>query len=159
VLKPEAHARESIDEALRLAGWVIQDAAEANVDAGPGVAVREFPLGKKYGFADYLLYVNGKAAGVIEAKKVGTPLTGVELQTGRYSEGLPKTLPAWRRPLPFLYESTGVETRFTNRLDPEPRSRSIFHFHRPATLAEWLEAEPLHGLCCLWASRLIRNGR
>ena len=26
-------------------------------------------------------------------------------------------------PLPFLYESTGVETRFTNRLDPEPRSR------------------------------------
>ena len=139
--KPEALAREAIDEALLLAGWLIQDAKEANVDAGPGVAVREFPLGRD--FADYLLYVNGKAAGVIEAKKAGTPLTGVEIQTGRYSQGLPRTLPAHLRPLPFLYQSTGVETRFTNLLDPEARSRSVFHFHRPETLAEWLSAEPL----------------
>ncbi|HEX5746031.1 MAG TPA: type I restriction-modification enzyme R subunit C-terminal domain-containing protein [Archangium sp.] len=139
---PEALAREAIDEALRLAGWIIQDAKDANVDAGTGVAVREFPLGK-HGFADYLLYINGKAAGVIEAKKAGTPLTGVELQTEHYSQGLPRTLPAWLRPLPFLYESTGVETRFTNRLDPEARSRPVFHFHRPHTLVEWLEAEPL----------------
>ncbi|HYO57349.1 hypothetical protein [Archangium sp.] len=71
--RPEALARETIDDALRLAGWIIQDAKEANVDASPGVAVREFPLGKKYGFADYLLYVNGEAAGIIEAKKTSSP--------------------------------------------------------------------------------------
>lgn len=43
------------------------------------------------------------------------------------------------RPLPFLYESTGVETRFTNRLDPEPRSRDLFSFHRPETVASWVD--------------------
>ncbi len=142
MLKPEALARQTIDEALRLAGWLIQDAKEANVDAGRGVAVREFPLGR-YGYADYLLYVDGKAAGIIEAKKEGTPLTGVEPQTERYSQGLPRILPAHLRPLPFLYQSTGVETRFTNLLEPEARSRSVFHFHRPDTLAEWLRADPL----------------
>lgn len=142
MLKPEALARETIDEALRLAGWLIQDTSDADVEAGPGVAVREFPLGR-YGFADYLLYVDGRAAGVIEAKKVGMPLTGVEPQTEKYSQGLPPALPAHVRPLPFLYQSTGVETHFTNLLDPEPRSRSVFHFHRPETLARWLEAEPL----------------
>jgi type I restriction enzyme R subunit len=142
VLKPEALARETIDEALQLAGWILQDVKTTNVHAGPGVAVREFPLGS-HGFADYLLYVKGKAAGVIEAKSLGTPLTGVESQTGKYSQGLPPRLPAWLRPLPFLYQSTGEETRFTNLLDPEPRSRHVFHFHRPETLAEWLQADPL----------------
>lgn len=142
MLKPEALARETIDEALRLGGWIIQDVRETDVGAGPGVVVREFPLGR-HGFADYLLYVNGKAAGVIEAKPVGVPLTGVESQTERYSQGLPRALPAWQRPLPFLYQSTGEETRFTNLLDPEPRSRQVFHFHRPETLAEWLDADPL----------------
>ena len=100
-----------------------------------GVAIREFPLTSGHGFADYLLYVDGKAAGVIEAKKAGVPLIGVEHQSERYVQGLPATLPAWRRPLPFAYESTGIETRFTNGLDPEPRSRPVFAFHRPETLA------------------------
>ena len=40
-------------------------------------------------------------------------------------------------PLPFIYESTGTETRFTNGYDPEARSRRVFTFHRPETLAEW----------------------
>lgn len=55
---------------------------------------------------------------MIEAKKEGSTLTGVEVQSAKYSEGLPAGLPAHRRPLPFLYESTGVETHFTNGLDP-----------------------------------------
>jgi type I restriction enzyme R subunit len=82
--------------------------------------------------------VDAKAAGVIEAKKLGATLTGAELQSGRYSKGLPDTLPAWRRPLPFLYESTGAETHFTNGLDPEPRARPVFAFHRPDALVQWL---------------------
>ena len=55
---------------------------------------------------------------MIEAKKQGATLTGVEIQSARYAKGLPAALPAWRRPLPFVYESTGVETHFTNGLDP-----------------------------------------
>ena len=79
-----------------------------------------------------------KAAGVIEAKKVGsTILTGREIQSAKYSEGLPDTLPAYIRPL-LLYESTGVETHFTSFADPEPKSRYRFNFHRLETLADWI---------------------
>jgi len=57
-----------------------------------------------------------KAAGVIEAKKQGVTLSGVETQSAKYTAGLPESLPAWSRPLPFFYQSTGVETRFTSGL-------------------------------------------
>ncbi len=141
-MSPEDQARAEIDRLLQVAGWQVVDLAQANIQAGRGVAIREFPL-PGHGFADYLLYVDGKAAGVIEAKKQGVTLTGVEIQAARYVAGLPATLPAWARPLPFSYQSTGLETRFTNGLDPEPRSRPTFAFHRPEMLAEWLTAQPM----------------
>lgn len=114
--------------------------------AKPGVAVREAFL--KTGFADYLLFVAGKALGVVEAKKVGVPLSGVEPQSARYAVGLRQPMQAWRpdSPLPFRYESTGVETFFTNGLDPDPRARRVFAFHRPETLAAWVqEPDTLRG--------------
>ena len=138
VTTPEEKARAEIDQLLGAAGWAVQDLKAANIHAAPGVALREFKLKDGYGSADYLLYIGGKAAGVIEAKKAGATLTGVELQSGRYSQGLPDALPAWRRPLPFVYESTGHETHFTNRLDPDPRARNVFAFHRPESLLAWL---------------------
>jgi len=140
-------ARRVIDGQLRAAGWLVQDYADANPLAGQGVAVREFRL--TAGFADYLLYVDAKIVGVVEAKREGTSLVEVEGQTRRYAEGLPKDaqLATWRRdePLAFCYESTGAETRFTNRLEPDPRSCEVFSFHRPRTLADWMaraDAEP-----------------
>src|SRR5580704_10183987 len=139
--KPEDRARAEIDRLLTAAGWLIQNRKDADITAGRGVAIREFPLKSGHGFADYLLYIDGAAGGVVEAKKAGLPLIGVEIQTSKYSEGLPADLPAYRRPLPFCYESTGVETRFTNLLEPEPRSRPVFAFHRPETLAAWIDAE------------------
>lgn len=137
---PEEQARRNIDALLTAAGWVVQDFKEANIHVARGVALREFELNAGFGTADYLLYVDGKAAGVIEAKKEGATLTGVEVQSGKYAQGLPASLPAWRRPLPFVYESTGLETHFTNALDPEPRARNVFAFHRPEMLAVWLGA-------------------
>ena len=138
VPQPEQEARKAIDRLLEQAGWVVCDANAANIHASRGVAIREFPL-PGHGFADYLLYIDGKAAGVIEAKKEGATLTGVETQSAKYTQGLPKGLPCWGNPLPFSYQSTGVETRFTHGLDPAPRSRPVFSFHRPETLARWLE--------------------
>ena len=137
-MTPEEQARANIDRLLEQAGWDVQDADSINLYAGNGVAVREFPLKSGHGTADYLLYVNQKAAGVVEAKPEGSTLTGVEVQSEKYSTGLPDNLPAHHNPLPFLYESTGAETQFTNRLDPEPRSRLVFSFHSPQTLAAWL---------------------
>ena len=139
-MTPEEQARVNIDSLLKQAGWSVQDADSINLYASSGVAVREFPLKSGHGTADYLLYVNQKAAGVVEAKPEGSTLTGVEVQSEKYSTGLPDNLPAYLNPLPFLYESTGVETQFTNRLDPEPRSRLVFSFHSPQTLASWLDA-------------------
>lgn len=107
-----------------------------NLGASLGVAVREFAL--KTGFADYLLFVDRRAIGVIEAKKMGATLSEVEGQSGKYSSGLPKDVPHFMLPLPFAYESTGVETHFRDNRDPAPRSRNVFSFHRPETLLEWV---------------------
>jgi type I restriction enzyme R subunit len=140
---PETAARANIDRMLIDAGWVVQDRDRVNLAAGRGIAVREFVLKAGHGTADYLLYVDRKAAGAMEAKPEGETLTGVEVQSEKYSKGLPETMPAHITPLPFLYQTTGVETRFTNCLDPEARSREVFAFHRPETLAGWLAEEPL----------------
>ncbi len=137
----EQDARAEIDRLLNAAGWSVQDLNQANIHATRGVAIREFRLKPGHGKADYLLYIDAKAAGVIQAKRAGATLVGVERQSAKYVEGLPDALPAWHRPLPFAYESTGAETRFTNGFDPLPRSRGVFAFHKPDTLADWLGGE------------------
>jgi type I restriction enzyme R subunit len=132
-LTPEQKARQEIDKALEAAGWLVQDRSEIDLSATRGIAVREFPMKPGFGFADYLLYVDRKAAGAIEAKAHGT-LTGVETQSARYAAGLPDNLPAHRRPLPFLFEANGRVIHFTNGLDPTPRSRQgclIFRVPKP----------------------------
>jgi type I restriction enzyme R subunit len=73
---PEQRARTEIDRLLTAAGWAAQDFKAADIHAAPGVALREFELNPGHGTADYLLYVNGKACGVVEAKKQGATLTG-----------------------------------------------------------------------------------
>ena len=156
-LTPEQRARDRIDAALAAAGWVVQDRDAMNLAAGPGVAVREFQMAPGHGFADYMLFVAGQAAGGLEAKPVGYTLSGVELQADRYAAGLPAGLNPPVAPLPFLYVSTGVDTRFVNGLDPDPKSRRISHLphaHRPETLADWLGAETLDA----WVKRLRTGG-
>lgn len=78
-MKPGEAARELIDAKLTEAGWCVQPYAEMNLGAGPGLAVTEFP--GSHGPADYLLYVDRKAIGVVEAKPVGHTLKGVEGQS------------------------------------------------------------------------------
>ena len=68
----------------------------------------------------------------------------VEEQSAKYVAGLPDGIPSRFGKLVFVYESTSVETRFTNMLDPEPRSRRVFTFHRPDTLARWVQEAALH---------------
>ncbi len=139
-LTPEAKARVRIDKMLVAAGWLVQHAKEVNLAAARGVAVREFVLAPGHGQVDYLLFVDGQAVGVLEAKKEGETLTGVAWQTSKYVDGIPDDVPtAIDGALPFVYQSTGTETRFTNTLDPEPTSRDVFWFHKPETLAMWLD--------------------
>ncbi|WP_224221138.1 type I restriction endonuclease subunit R [Streptomyces olivaceus] len=142
----EVQAREKIDAMLTGAGWHVQDKADANPLAGTGVAVREFTLAT--GRADYVLYVDGRIAGVIEAKREGTPLAGALAQNERYAAGVLKehAMAVWRRdePFAFRYATTGTETYFLNRVDPDARSREVFAFHRPQTLAAWMRYADEH---------------
>jgi type I restriction enzyme R subunit len=135
---PEQLARQNIDALLARCGWQVQDRRSINLSAGYGVAIREALL-KGGDEVDYLLFVDGKAIGTVEAKPEGHTLTGVEEQSGKYGKGLLHIYPKWREPLPFAYESTGIETQFTNQLDPSPKSRNVFTFHKPETLLDYLE--------------------
>jgi type I restriction enzyme R subunit len=135
---PEEKARRRIDGLLQQAGWEVQDREQMNLGAGLGIAVREYPL--PVGPCDYLLFVDRKAAGVIEAKPQGTTLTGVAEQAETYMRPVPEHLAAFAPNLLFDYESTGTETLFRDVRDPEARSRHVFAFHRPETLLEWANA-------------------
>ncbi|MFJ7248443.1 DEAD/DEAH box helicase family protein [Kitasatospora sp. NPDC098652] len=142
----EVQAREVIDRMLVEAGWVIQDREDLNPLAGRGVAVREFTVAT--GRADYVLYVDGSIVGVVEAKREGEALSHALAQNDRYARGVLKEfrLAVWREsePFAFRYATTGAETYFINRIDPEARSREVFSFHRPETIAAWMRRADEH---------------
>ena len=133
---PEQQARDRIDHLLQQAGWEVQPKKKINLSASLGVAVREYQTDA--GPADYVLFVDRQPVGVIEAKRdeEGHRLTVVEKQSGEYADSKLKHIN--NQPLPFVYESTGILTRFTDRRDPKPRSRLVFSFHRPETFQAWL---------------------
>ena len=135
---PEQIARDAIDAQLRASGWAVQNKDAIDFSQGEGQAVREYLTDT--GPADYVLFVDAKPVGVIEAKKetLGHTITSVEDQTAEYAAAKLKWVQSDGIPLPFLYEATGVLTRFTDQRDPKPRSREVFSFHRPETLRESL---------------------
>ena len=137
---PEQRARTTIDTKLEEAGWRVQSMRQIDFSAGAGIAVREYQT--DVGPADYVLFVERKPVGVIEAKPEnwGQKITAVEEQSTGYADATLKWLNS-AEPRPFVYESTGALTRFTDRRDPKPRSREVFSFHRPDTMQEWL-AQP-----------------
>ena len=136
---PEQIARDRIDERLRASGWVVQDKNAIDFNAGLGIAVREYQT--DIGPADYVLFADRQPVGVVEAKPDiwGARLTTVEEQSEGYANARLKWV-SNAKPLPFLYESTGEITRFTDGRDPNPRSREVFAFHRPATFQSWARA-------------------
>jgi len=135
---PEQKSRDHIDTMLINAGWVVQSKNEVNLSASKGVAVREYQT--DIGPADYVLFVDRKPVGVIEAKREdeGERLIVAEDQSSWYAQATLK-YNLNKAPLPFVYESTGVLTRFTDYRDPKPRSRPVFYFHKPETLQEWFD--------------------
>lgn len=136
---PEQIARDNIDSALEQSGWLVQSLKKVNLNAGPGEAVKEYLT--DVGPADYVLFVDGKPCGVIEAKREeeGCRVIIHETQVEEYAHAKLKHLN--NEPLPFIYISTGEITKFTDATDPKPRAREIFSFHRPETLRDWLKKD------------------
>lgn len=134
---PEQIARDRIDQMLIAADWVVQSKKKVDLSAGKGVAVREYQTDT--GPADYVLFVDRKPVGVIEAKREdeGHRLTVVEEQSSKYANAKLKYLD--NAQLSFVYESTGLITRFTDYRDPKPRGRNVFSFHKPDAIAEWIK--------------------
>lgn len=135
---PEQIARDQIDAMLNASGWAVQDLADADHTVASGIAIRECQTA--IGPADYALFIDRKSVGIIEAKREeeGYHITVVEEQSNAYADSKLRYVKN-AEPLPFVYESTGTITRFTDRRDPKPRSREVFSFHRPETLRQWLE--------------------
>ncbi len=138
---PEQKARNDIDRKLYDSGWIVQEKSKIDWSASRGIAVKEYLT--DVGPADYVLFVDKKPVGIIEAKKdeEGHRLNVVEDQSARYATSKLKYLN--NDPLPFVYESTGKLTRFTDQRDPKPRSRPVFSFYRPETFEEYLKKKPL----------------
>jgi type I restriction enzyme, R subunit len=137
---PEQLARDNIDMQLHKCGWIVQDKANVNLGAGPGIAMKEYQT--DVGSADYILFVNKKPVGIIEAKRVEEGISLVtEVEEQSYGYASAKLKYYNNDPLPFVYESTGLVTRFTDYRDPKPRSRETFTFHRPETFATWLKED------------------
>ncbi len=136
---PEQLARDNIDRQLVACGWIIQNKNKLNLHAALGVAVREYLT--DVGPADYVLFVAGKACGIIEAKREeeGQKFSVHESQVEEYAKAKLKRIN--NEPLPFLYLSTGAITRFVDARDPKPRFREVFTFHRPEGLQAWLRKE------------------
>jgi type I restriction enzyme R subunit len=134
---PEARARDEIDGQLGLCGWSVQDRSGINLGSCCGAAVWEYPTDS--GPADYVLFVDGKAVGVIEAKREeeGEKLSVHEDQAEGYASAKLRYLD--NEKLPFAYVSNGARTLFTDFRDPKPRSREVFSFHRPETMRAWLK--------------------
>src|SRR5450432_2390160 len=132
---PEQIARDHIDKQLIACGWVIQPKTHINLNAAIGVAVREYQT--DIGPADYILFVDKKPVGIIEAKREeeGHRLSTHEDQTEGYATAKLKYVN--NQKLFFGYESTGELTHFTDFRDPKPRARNVFSFHRPETFLEW----------------------
>jgi len=137
---PEEEARDKIDQKLEQAGWSVQDKDKVEWHKSRGTALRKYYTddGKEM---DYVLFVDKKPVGVIEAKreKEGQRLTVHEEQAEGYATSKLKHID--NNDLPFVYESTGVVTKFTNLRDPKPRAREVFNFHRPETLINKLKQD------------------
>jgi integrase len=121
--KPEDVAREKIDEILTRSGGYVCDLGEVNVHAHQGLAIREFPLKNGHGFADYLLYFDSKAAGVVEAKKAGSTLTGVEIQSDTFQN-------PWERACKELRLGS-----------PWPRIHDLRHTWRTNARRSWIDGQ------------------
>ena len=157
LLTPEQIARRNIDKNLEQAGWKVQNHKKIDFGVGLGIAVREYPT--DVGLADYVLFVDKKPVGVIEAKPEdwGQRITTVEEQSSGYAAAHLKWVNN-AEPLLFVYESTGAITRFTDGRDPKPRSREVFSFHRSETMQEWLSKPASLRACLQTMPKLLHQG-
>ena len=138
-MTPEEKARQKIDGWFIDAGWKVinRDEYEPTMTA---VAIREGLL-KGNLEADYFLFVNGKAVGVLEAKREEVDVASgiVSDQVMTYARSVPGCYQAWEKPLPILYKSNGRDVMFLDYRKREGKDwESINRIHRPVEIVRML---------------------
>ena len=146
-MQPEEKARVKIDQMFVDAGWRVVD-REAYSPTITAAAIREALLiGNAE--ADYLLFINGKAVGVLEAKREEIDVASDRVceQAIRYTRYAPLCYQSFERPLPFIYQSNGNTTLFRDCRTEESDYEELNRIHTPKEMVKMLGIEdPYAGL-------------
>ena len=137
-MTPEEKARVKIDQMFEDAGWQVVDRYFYSPTI-TAAAIREGLLNGNRE-ADYFLFINGKAIGVLEAKRAEVDVTSTKVceQTEMYARSVPDCYQAWRKPLPFGYQSNGEETYFRDFRESDGGMELINRIHTPKELCKML---------------------
>lgn len=143
-LTPEQKARKRIDEMFAEAGWKVlsRDEYAPNISA---VALEEGLMNGNLE-ADYLLFVSGKAVGVLEAKRVEIDVDCpvVAEQAVKYTRSLPDWYQYWQKPLPLAYVSNGKQLLFKDNRIPKTDFQPISRIHTPKEIVEMLKIPDMY---------------
>ncbi len=114
-MTPEQKARVLIDQMFEESGWKVVTRDEYS----PGLTAAAIEEGILQGGkeADYLLFINGKAVGVLEAKKATIDVSSDKVigQAEGYTHKLTKYYQFYANPLPIVYVSNGHVTLFRDK--------------------------------------------
>ncbi|WP_289307414.1 MULTISPECIES: DEAD/DEAH box helicase family protein [Bacteroides] len=137
-MTPEEKARIKIDQWFADAGWEVINRDEYE-PTSTAVAIREGLL-KDNLEADYFLFINGKAVGVLEAKREETDAFSsiVCEQAALYARSVPNIYQTYQKPLPFIFTSNGKELYFCDFRKQDHYFKQIMTIPTPHELVKKL---------------------
>ena len=118
-----------IDDALALVGWNVDPDNKRTDDIYPECPVEHQPTESGTGYADYVLFADGKPIAVIEAKKTSKEPEIGRKQAQLYADGLEKMF--GQRPV--IFYTNGFETNIWNDAANEP-PRPVYGFYSKDSL-------------------------
>lgn len=137
-MTPEEKARIKIDQWFVDAGWEVINRDEYE-PTSTAVAIREGLL-KDNLEADYFLFINGKAVGVLEAKREETDAFSSKVceQAALYARSVPNIYQTYQKPLPFIFTSNGKELYFCDFREQDHYFKQIMTIPTPHELVKEL---------------------
>ena len=137
-MTPEEKARQKIDQWFAEAGWKVIN-REDYEPTSTAVAIREGLL-KGNLEADYFLFINGKAVGVLEAKRedIDALSDKVCAQAALYAKSVPHIYQTYQNPLPFIFTSNGKNLYFCDFRKQEQSFKQIMAIPTPYDLVKQL---------------------
>lgn len=153
---PEEKARVKIDKQLRNAGWDIISRNEYLPNST--TAVKEaLMVGNTE--SDYLLFVDGKAIAVVEAKREENPLGDeVKKQAEDYAVSPQSWYALWfEKLIPLVYMANGNKIYFKNMLVEDSEYEELSQMHSPKKMLQIIGKKSEYGALPLLEKRGLRD--